>query len=157
MKTTLVDVCSYLRLSILCKLMSGGAQYGPEPAEFEVVGGLDLLDLVLEAVDGLDERRAVLAGPAAQLVHLGDDVSETVVETDHVLLVGRGGHEQAAERVRAADVLPRRTSTANERTANKSVQRFIILLERPQSRRVSRLWSVTARPSSSGRQQTLRR
>ena len=80
----------------------------PQPAQLQVVGRLDLFDFLLETVDGSDERRAVLAGAGAQVLHLAHDVAESVVETDHVLPLGRRRHEQAPERIRVADVVARR-------------------------------------------------
>jgi len=88
----------------------------PEPAEFEVVGGLDLVDLFLEAVDGLDEGGAVVPAAVAQFLHLQHEVTQSVVETDHVLAVCRRRHQQTPERVGAADRLTRRTLTVHTHT-----------------------------------------
>jgi len=89
-------------------------RYVPEPAQFQVVGRFDLLDFLLETVDGFDERRAVLSGAAAQFLDLEDDIAETIVQTDHILLLSGRRHEQAAKRVRTADVMARRTLTVNK-------------------------------------------
>ena len=81
----------------------------PESAEFQIVSGLDLLDFILEAVDSFDERGAILPGSIAEFFHLEHHVTESVVQTDHILLLGRRRHEQAAKRIRAADLISRRT------------------------------------------------
>ena len=45
-----------------------------------------------------------MSGPAAQLFHLEHDVSQAVVQTDHVLLLRRRSREQTSKRISAANL-----------------------------------------------------